>query len=156
MIAIKHILLPTDFSEFSAEAVNYACAFAERFGAELHVLHVIHELAASIPEAVVELAGSLENYMEEAELRALEKLGTVLDDDWCQGKRIVRATRQGSPFLQIVEYAKQNEIDLIVMGTHGRSGLSHLLIGSVAERVVRYAPCPVLTVRPAGHQFVMP
>ena len=66
------------------------------------------------------------------------------------------ATRLGSPFVKIIEYAKEHQIDLIVMGTHGRTGLPHVLIGCVAERVVRMAPCPVLTVHPQGHQFVMP
>jgi len=163
MIKLKHILLPTDFSECSAAAVPYACAFAERFDAELHLLHVVEDLAASLPESIVELAESsesmeeyLERYLDEAETRALANLGTVLQEDWSRGKRIVRSTRFGSRFLKIVEYTKDNGIDLIVMATHGRSGLSHALLGSVTEKVVRYAPCPVLTVRPEGHQFVMP
>ena len=63
---------------------------------------------------------------------------------------------EGTPFLEIIRYAREHEIDLIVMGTHGRSGLGHVLIGSVAERVVRKSPCPVLTIRPGGHEFVMP
>jgi nucleotide-binding universal stress UspA family protein len=156
MIKLDRILLPTDFSENSVEAVNYGRAFAEQFHAELHLLHVIAELAATIPEALVRLASSIENYMDEAETRALKQLGEVLEADWCPGKRVVLATRQGSPFLQIVQYAREHAIDLIVMGTHGRSGLSHALIGSVAERVVRHAHCPVLSVRPMGHQFVVP
>ena len=69
---------------------------------------------------------------------------------------MVRELRKGSPFLEIVRYAKDKNIDLIVLGTHGRSGLSHVLLGSVAERVVRKAPCPVLTVRHPEHEFVMP
>ena len=64
--------------------------------------------------------------------------------------------RTGVPFLEIIRYAKELEIDLIVLGTHGRTGLAHVLLGSVAERVVRKSPCPVLTVHPKGHQFVMP
>jgi nucleotide-binding universal stress UspA family protein len=68
----------------------------------------------------------------------------------------IREIRIGVPFLEIIRYAKEQDIDLIVVGTHGRSGLSHVLLGSVAERVVRKAPCPVLTVHPEGHQFVMP
>ncbi|MFM7867597.1 MAG: universal stress protein, partial [Planctomycetaceae bacterium] len=62
----------------------------------------------------------------------------------------------GAAFMEIIDYAKSQDIDLIVIGTHGRSGLSHILMGSVAERVVRAAPCPVLSVKPSGHQFVMP
>lgn len=156
MIKLERILVPTDFSDCSAEAVEYGRALVEQFDAELHLLHVIAELAATIPEAVVRLASSIENYMEEAETRALDQLGGVLDAEWCKGRRVVLATRQGSPYLQTVQYAREHAVDLIVMGTHGRSGLSHALIGSVAERVVRHAHCPVLTVRPQGHQFVMP
>ena len=83
-------------------------------------------------------------------------LAELPDAEWSRGKQIVRATRQGPPFLEIVRYAKENEIDMIVLGTHGRGGLAHMLMGSVAEKVVRKAPCPVLTVRPEGHQFEMP
>ena len=64
--------------------------------------------------------------------------------------------RRGAPFLEIIRYAKENDVDLIVLGTHGRSGLAHVLLGSVAERVVRKSPCPVLTVRHPEHEFVMP
>jgi nucleotide-binding universal stress UspA family protein len=75
---------------------------------------------------------------------------------WDEKHTVVRELRKGSPFLEIVRYAKDKNIDLIVLGTHGRSGLSHVLLGSVAERVVRKAPCPVLTVRHPEHEFVMP
>ena len=80
----------------------------------------------------------------------------LIDSAWAEGKLVVRATAQGTPFLEIIRYAKEKDIDMIVMGTHGRSGLVHMLMGSVAEKVVRKAPCPVLTVRPEGHKFVMP
>ena len=72
----------------------------------------------------------------------------------CAGSCVI--VRTGTPFVEIVRHAKENDVDLIVMGTHGRTGLVHALIGSVAEKVVRKAPCPVLTVRPEGHQFIMP
>jgi nucleotide-binding universal stress UspA family protein len=73
-----------------------------------------------------------------------------------QVRQVVREVQSGPPFVEIVRYAKEHDVDLIVMGTHGRTGIAHALIGSVAEKVVRKAPCPVLTVRPEGHQFVMP
>jgi nucleotide-binding universal stress UspA family protein len=92
------------------------------------------------------------------ELKAIAEkaLAEIPDPAWAAGKSIVRVCRQGTPFLEIVRYAKEHEMDLIVLGTHGRSGLAHVLMGSVAERVVRKSPCPVLTVRPTEHQFVMP
>jgi universal stress protein A len=87
---------------------------------------------------------------------AEKSLAGVLDPQWSAGRRAVRAVAEGSPKVEIVRYARKQEIDLIVLATHGRSGLAHVLIGSVAENVVRTAPCAVLTVRPEGHQFVMP
>lgn len=156
MIQLKQILLPTDFSEHSAAATKYACALVELFGAELHLMHVVEQIASTIPEAVVEMASAIENYLENAEAKALGKLTHVLEPGWEKGKKVTLATRLGSPLLNIIEYAKEHQSDLIVMGTHGRTGLSHVLIGSVAERVVRMAPCPVLTVHPQGHQFVLP
>ena len=91
--------------------------------------------------------------MEKAAAVNLESLPA---DGWENGRTIVRTVRIGSAFMEILDYAESSEIDLIVIGTHGRSGLMHILMGSVAERIVRKSPCPVLTVKPAGHQFVMP
>lgn len=154
MIKLEKILLPTDFSEYSAEATKYACAFAEQFNSQIHLLHVQEVYASSTPEFGMGLAlpSQIKESREAAE-RALEK---VLDAEWAEGRDIIRATAEGPPFLEIVRYAKAQGIDMVIMGTHGRSGLAHVLMGSVAEKVVRKAPCPVLTVRPEGHQFVMP
>lgn len=153
MVSVMRILNPTDLSKYSAQATNYACTFVEKFNADLHLLHVDEELVAALPDAVVERFSQLENYQEGLELPALELLSKVLDPEWAAGRHVTIATRSGSPFAQILAYAKEHDIDLIVMGTHGRSGLSHALIGSLAEKVVRKAPCPVLTVRPKGHHL---
>lgn len=155
MIEIKRILLPTDFSENSQHGVAYACALAEQFRSELHVLHVVQDLVAMVPEPGLAFPPP-GDYVREMEEAARAALAQIPDASWAAGKTVVRVTRQGPPFLEIVRYAKEQSIDLIVMGTHGRSGLAHVLMGSVAERVVRKAPCAVLTVRPKGHQFVMP
>jgi universal stress protein A len=155
MIRLKRILFATDFSDLAATAQDYACEFAERFGAELHVLHVLQDVMLMMPEPGS--AFSLpQNYMVELKQAAEKTLETVPPADWCSGKHVVRATRMGAAFVEIVRYAREQEIDLVIIGTHGRSGLKHVLLGSVAERVVRKAPCPVLTVRHEGHQFVMP
>ncbi|MCA9072884.1 MAG: universal stress protein [Planctomycetaceae bacterium] len=154
MIQLKQILLPVDFSECSGEATKYACAFTEQFQAELHLLHVVEQIGSTIAETTAEMASAFEDYLEMADAKALAKLGQVLEPNWVEGQQVTLATRLGSPFVNIIEYTKEHQIDLIVIGTHGRSGLSHVLIGSVAERVVRMAPCPVLTVRPHGHQFI--
>jgi universal stress protein A len=155
MIKLQRLLLPTDFSEFSAAARMYACAFADQFRADLHVLHVIQDLAPLVPEPGAALAPPVD-YLRELELNAQAMLERVIDPQWSVGKTIVRAVRQGPPFLEIVRYAQEANIDLIVMGTHGRSALAHMLMGSVAEKVVRKAPCPVLTVRHPEHEFVAP
>ena len=96
------------------------------------------------------------DYMQELQEAAERALTQLPDPAVKKETSVVRTTRQGPPFLEIVRYAKENDIDLIIMGTHGRSGLAHMLLGSVAEKVVRKAPCAVLTVRPSDHHFEMP
>ena len=156
MIKLDKILVPTDFSEFSRPAMQYGCAIAARFGAELHLLHIVPDPAMLVPEAaafsVETMQAQSESLVKDAEAM-LQKLPL---DGWGNEKPIVRQVRVGAAFMEIIDYARENEIDLIVIGTHGRSGLMHILMGSVAERIVRKAPCPVLTVKPEGHQFVMP
>jgi len=160
MSQIKSILLPTDFSEPASAAVPYACDLAEAYHAELHVLHVIHDLSIQVPDfgmglAFPDFVEHLPERMQKLEEEAIRHLADVLPDGW-EKTRVVLATRKGPPFQKIIEYAREHLCDLIVMGTHGRGMLSHTLIGSVADRVVRKAPCPVLTVRPEAHEFVMP
>lgn len=155
MIELKRILVPTDFSEYSQQAMTYACAFAEQFDADLHVLHVLQDLVAVVPEPGVVFPPP-GDYMGELKASAERALVEIPDPAWAEGRTIVRGTRQGPPFLEIIRYAKENDIDMIVLGTHGRGGLAHVLLGSVAEKIVRKAPCPVLTVRPGEHEFVMP
>jgi len=155
MIELKRILLPTDFSDFSRTATRYACDLTGKFDSELHLLHVCQDLVAMVPEPGLAFPPPGE-YMQELQESAEGALKDFLDPNWAEGKSIVREVRQGPPFLEIIRYAKKVDIDLIVIGTHGRSGLAHALLGSVAEKVVRKSPCPVLTVRPDGHQFSMP
>ena len=155
MIDLKRILLATDFSEYSAAARKYACAFADQFHAELHVLHVIQDLAPLVPEPGVAIPPTTD-YLKELEENATLMLERVLDPQWSAGKTIKRVVRQGPPFLEIVRYAKETGIDLIVIGTLGRTGLAHVFMGSVAEKVVRKSPCPVLSVRHPEHEFVAP
>ena len=146
MVTIKKILFPTDFSEFSKAAEKSACDLADEFGAELHVLHVLNDLFLTMPLTAAALLispDSLEKEVTFAEREILKIPPTVL-----AGKQVVRAVRIGSTYDTVVQYAKENAIDLIVMGTHGRIGLRHALLGSIAERVVQLAPCSVLTVRP--------
>jgi nucleotide-binding universal stress UspA family protein len=153
-IRIRRILLPTDFSAYSAAATKYACELVTKFDAELHLLHTLEIHLASTPAFFMGLA--LPKYIKESRDAAEKSLISVLDPQWSAGRRVVQAVVEGSPKAEIIRYARTHDIDLIVLGTHGRSGLAHVIIGSVAESVVRTAPCPVLTVRPEGHQFIMP
>lgn len=153
-IEIKRILLPTDFSAHSAAAARYACELATRFDAELHLLHALEAHLASAPGFAMGLA--LPQYVHESRAAAEQSLAGVLDPQWSAGRKVVRAVVEGSPKEEIVRYARTHGVDLIVLATHGRTGLAHVLLGSVAEGVVRTAPCPVLTVRPEGHQVVTP
>ena len=156
MINLDKILVPTDFSDFSKPAMRYACAIAARFESELHLLHVVPDAAMLVPEAGGLGGSGLVDQSDALEEAAKSQLAALPENDWDNGKEIVRVTRIGATFYEVIQYAKEQDVDLIVIGTHGRSGLMHLLMGSVAENVVRKAPCPVLTVKPDGHQFVMP
>ncbi len=154
MIQIKKILFPTDLSETAGEAELYACALAEQFQAELHVLSVMQDVALMSPDPNIPWvipASSLDEVRENLE----GALARIPDPTSAAAKLSVqRAIRVGVPYLEIEKYATENKIDLIVVGTHGRSGITHLLLGSTAEKIVRKAPCPVLTVQRKGHQFV--
>ncbi len=144
------ILVPTDFSEPSDAALNYARALAHKFGASLRLLHVIEPGYATgtfSNEAyiAVEAPGAYEMLVKEAQSKFAHR---VFPSDLAR-HGMTTEVMTGLSTSTIVEYAADQNIDLIVMGTHGRTGLAHLLMGSVAEHVVRTAPCPVLTVRQA-------
>ena len=146
MIEIKSILAPTDFSAHSEQAVRYAARLAERLGAELHLLHVLSEILPAGPDPLLMPVMPAQFYKENED-RARETLSSLLDPSWGQPAAVVSAVKWGSPVESIVTYADDHRIELITIATHGRTGLSHVLLGSVAERIVREAPCPVLTIR---------
>lgn len=155
MIAIKKILVPTDFSEAADTACAYATVLAEALHARLHVLHVVEDPVVhgwAAEGYIPDLAGMREQLLANAR-DSLERFFPEGDRQRLGGQR---DTRTGSPFVEIVRYAREHGIDLIVMGTHGRGPIAHMLMGSVAEKVMRKAPCPVLTVRQPQHKFVMP
>jgi nucleotide-binding universal stress UspA family protein len=146
MIALKRVLVATDFSPPSDVALTYGRALARAFGASLHLLHVVenHFLRVSFADRA-DLDDSHRRWLEDRLTPDDRRLGACA---------VLEAS--DSPAAAIVEYARRSSIDLIIMGTHGRSAMSQLLVGSVAERVVRTAPCPVLTVRHPEHEFVVP
>jgi len=147
MIALKRILVATDFGPAAEAALTYGRALATTFGASLHVIHVAENffMRPSVADP---------HMLKAAVARRLEERLTATDRSELHARAMVETSDQ--PADAITGYAKQAEVDLIVMGTHGRHGLSHLLMGSVAERVVRTASCPVLTVKHPEHEFVLP
>jgi len=143
---ITRILVPTDFSTPSDAALQFAKTVAHTFGASLHLLHVFEDpiVTTGFAEAYAPLPTDLRaSLVHDASSQLAKRLS---DQEWAR----FRATTEvisGFPATGIVEYAQDHQIDLIVLGTHGRSGMSHLFVGSVAEHVVRLATCPVLTIR---------
>ena len=150
MIMIKTILLPTDGSECSGKALAYALSFAKQYGARVVVLHVIDRRWEEQTRVVSAEVGQdltqkiRDGYAEEA--RGI--LREAADAAAKTGVSVETRVLTGVPYEDIVRVAEELPADLIILGTHGRTGMSHLLLGSVAERVIRLAPCPVLTVKP--------
>jgi universal stress protein A len=156
MITLKKILVPTDFGDAADAALNYARALARNFGASIDVLHVAEDASARTfaGEMYVAIPPTLQKDIEEAARKELDRRLIDNDPDPIVMRRMV--VTSNAPALSIVNYAKETGTDLIVMGTHGRGAMAHLLMGSVAERVVRLAGCPVLVVRHPEHEFVVP
>ena len=155
MIKIENVLVATDFSETSESAFDYGRALARTFGARLHVVHVVeNSLTWTSVESVAYDFALIQEEMEEAARRRLAAL--VGPNNGRPPRTIAVVVKATSAAWAISDYAKDAGIDLIVMGTHGRGAVGHLLMGSVAERVVRIAPCPVLTLRRPEHEFVLP
>jgi nucleotide-binding universal stress UspA family protein len=152
-IALRRILVPTDFSDKSGAALTYAVALVEQFGSSLHLLHVVE---AAFGGEMLPFESGAEDVQRAIEARAWEDLRGLLPIDDGYRLRAELALEWGAPFVEIIRYARAHEIDLITMGTHGRTGVKHVLLGSVAENVVRSSPCPVLTVRHPEHEFVLP
>lgn len=148
MAKIENILFPTDFSECAEHALKYAIIFAQQNSAKLHLLHVVEKyvdvplfVRLHTPASVSEEA--IHNAMEDEARKQLSEIAERVGPDI----ETTISVPVGIAHQEIIEFAEQQKIDMIVIGTHGRTGLSHVLVGSVVERVVRLASCPVLTVR---------
>ena len=147
---IGRILVPIDFSEPSRKALHYAKVFAQQFDASVTLMHAVEPLSYPPDFAVVPL---LPPDIEEARSRELAVQLKELADAVGGGVKTEAVVRSGRAWQEIVEYAKSGDFDLIVVSTHGYTGLKHALLGSVAEKIVRHAPCPVLVVRDEEHDF---
>ena len=156
MIALKRVLVATDFGEAAEAALTYGRELARTFRAKLHVVHVVEDVTRSVA-GILESPLSFSQAQADAEDSAHELAKQVLSDDDRRtlGAEItVIARADAAP--AIVDFARETRSDVIVMGTHGRGKIARLLVGSVAERVVRTAPCPVLVLHHPEHEFVTP
>ncbi len=148
MTPFRRVLVAHDFSSFADTALERAAEIAGRYGAALTIVHVYQPIVATIPDGLVlysaahfaDFMGEINRHLEQLQQRALGFGATST----------TTVVRQGPPHVELCDYAREHEIDLIVVGSHGRTGLMHALVGSVAEKVVRKAPCPVLVVRTEG------
>ena len=141
---LRKILVPVDFSEHSRKALEYAIAFAKQFGAELNLVHVVRPYPVGPEMAPVDIESVQD---AKTELEGMRK--QVAEAVHCQTN-----LRTGDPCLEIIDAARQLDVDLIIVSTHGRTGLAHLVLGSTAEKLVRHAECPVLVVRRQEHDFI--
>ena len=156
MIALKRVLVATDFSEAADTALRYGRALARNFGAELVLLHMAEDITARLfaGEGYGAMLPEVQANVEAVARKQLDE--RLVDNDPKPLPAAGEVITSSAPAATIVTYAKDHRIDLIVLGTHGRGGFAHMLMGSVAERVVRTAGCPVMVVRHPGHDFVVP
>lgn len=154
--SIDHILVPTDFSEHSQHSLLYAASLGERYGATIHLVHAVtlEDVDSEDPEAHFP---DLEPFLERADQAARQKLDVGVDHGGMAEATVVKAVVQSvNPHEGIIRYASENGVDLIVIALKGKSPLSYMVMGSVTERVIRYAPCPVLVVEEGDRDFVDP
>jgi len=153
---IHNILVPTDFSEHSEHALHYAASLGERFGATIHLIHV-NTLHRYSPDETDVAFPDLTPFLDRADRAARQQLDAGVDHGGLAEATVTKAlVRSLKAHDAIVDYARSKDVDIIVLATHGRTGVSYALLGSVAERVVRYAPCPVLAIRKGDRDFVDP
>ncbi len=155
MAEIKRILFATDFSENSKWALTYALSFSRQYAARLFVIHVIQPPSYPLgmyAEISFDAMDKFSRSMAEAAGKEMQTLCAKELEGFADYETLVIT---GTPFLEIIKAAREKNVDLIIMGTHGRTGLDHVLFGSTAEKVVRKAPCPVLTVGLPGREFKM-
>ncbi len=140
----KNLLCPVDFSDISSHALQIAINLALRFRAGLHVIHVFQLPASAFPEGVYEAPDDMETKIED---QLLNRLNEFVNNINTQKTNITTGIYEGIPHVEIVRSADENNTDMIIIGTHGRTGLSQVLLGSVAERVIRTSSIPVLSVK---------
>lgn len=145
MNLIKKILVPVDFSDYSRNALNYAVQFAKEINAEIYSIYVVEPLIFPADFSMGQI--SIPAMDVDTTKRAKEELETFMNNLLGPGCKVDTIIKTGKPFVEINETAAELDIDLIIIATHGHTGVEHLFFGGTAEKVVRKAPCPVLTLR---------
>lgn len=141
----KNILVPIDFSDYSKQSLKYALDFAAHFKAKLHLIYVVEPSVYPPDLSIGQI--TLPNINKEMTSRAEKELQKLIDQEMKNSVEIDKIVTVGKPFVEIIDAAKETDADLIIISTHGHSGIEHILFGSTAEKVVRKAPCPVLSLR---------
>ena len=144
-IKINKILVPIDFSDYSKSALKYAVNFAKKFDAEIFLIYVVEPVIYPPDFSMGQIA--IPSVNAEWDERAKSELQNLAKKEIPDGVKVKTIVKTGKPFLEIIETASEEDVDLIIIATHGHSGVEHILFGSTAEKVVRKAPCPVLTLR---------
>ena len=146
---IRKILVPVDFSEHSQKALRYALAFAAQFGAEVTLVHIVEQMVYPGDWMYPPLAVTVFSTQKRGEM--IQRLRAL---DAQSGVKTQHVVRVGRAWQEVVEIAREQKADMIILATHGYTGLKHALLGSVAEKIVRHAPCPVLSVHPEERDFL--
>jgi nucleotide-binding universal stress UspA family protein len=146
---IRSILVPIDFSEHSQKALRYALAFATQFDAEVTLVHIVEQMVYPGDWMYPPLA--VTDFATEKREQMIERLQAL---DAGSGVSTQHIVRLGRAWQEVIEIAREQKTDLIILATHGYTGLKHVLLGSVAEKIIRHAPCPVLSVRPEERDFL--
>jgi nucleotide-binding universal stress UspA family protein len=144
-LSIKKVLVPIDFSDYSKSSLKYAVNFAKSFNADITLIYVIEPIIYPPDFSMGQIA--IPSVSPEWDERAHEELEKLAKNEISSDVNVKVIIKTGKPFVEIIETASEEDIDIIIIATHGHSGVEHILFGSTAEKVVRKAPCPVLTLR---------
>lgn len=145
MLNFKKILVPIDFSEYSLQALKYVADFAKVFQSEVYLIYVVEPIIYPPDLSIGQIALPTLNF--QVDEKAKEELDRVAKEELDKETKVQTIVKLGKPYLEILEVAKNEDIDLIIISTHGHTGVEQILFGSTADKVVRKAPCPVLTLR---------
>ncbi|MCK9410549.1 MAG: universal stress protein [Bacteroidetes bacterium] len=152
LIGLKKILVPIDFSDHSKKALRYALPFARQFNAQLELMYVVEPTIYPSDFGFGQVG--FPDVEKELHEKATQELAALIESSVPLSIRSSSVVSTGIPFVEITTYAQAEDIDLIIVATHGRTGVEHILFGSTAEKIIRKAPCPVLVVRAEEHDFI--